>query len=225
MTKNKRFFEPWVPERYNEGINGKKILVLGASYYCNKLYCTYFSECTDREKKDSSKFDNICPVIGQTRALHNEPSCATGEAQVYNRFAKLFEDKLNEDENIWDYLAFTNYVQFFLPCEPNGDYGKTLLSDLSERDFEALIEVLQLLQPDIVITWGSVILDRVRDNNEYVYDKSDEELAATERYVCHMKGVPGVNHEIAMLNCYHPSYTRWYSNIDTCLKYLNELLK
>lgn len=25
--EKKRFFEPWIPEKYNEGINGKKILV------------------------------------------------------------------------------------------------------------------------------------------------------------------------------------------------------
>ena len=28
--EKKRFFEPWIPEKYNEGIYGKKILVFGA---------------------------------------------------------------------------------------------------------------------------------------------------------------------------------------------------
>lgn len=29
----KRFFKPFVGDRYQEGINGKKILVVGASFY------------------------------------------------------------------------------------------------------------------------------------------------------------------------------------------------
>lgn len=226
--RNKRFFEPWVPEKYNVGINGKKILVFGASYYCLTMKCPYFSECTDRNKKDSSKFDEICPdIISQHRTspLHKEPDCTTGETRAYNRFAKLFEDKLNDGECIWDYLAFTNYVQFFLPCGPNGSFGKTYPSDLSERDFEAFIEVLQLLKPDVVITWGTVMLDRVRMENKYVYDNSAEELGKTEWYICHMKDVPGVEHEVAMLNCYHPSSSAWSSDFGKCSKYLNEILK
>ena len=31
-----RFFTPAKGEKYEEGINGKKILVVGASFYCNK---------------------------------------------------------------------------------------------------------------------------------------------------------------------------------------------
>ena len=55
--------------------------------------------------------------------LHDEPSYTTGEAKVYSNFARLFSPYVKEAENIWDYLAFTNYVQFFLPCSKD-DSGK-----------------------------------------------------------------------------------------------------
>ena len=33
---SERFFTPWVGTEYNKGICGKKVLVLGASFYCNR---------------------------------------------------------------------------------------------------------------------------------------------------------------------------------------------
>ena len=50
-VKKYRFFNPWVPPKYRKGINGKKILVLGASYYCYKITCPHFQDCTNVEKK------------------------------------------------------------------------------------------------------------------------------------------------------------------------------
>ena len=56
------FFSPWVGNKYNQGISGKKILVLGASHYCNhKGDCCYFFDCTNEHLKDSSLFDKKCP--------------------------------------------------------------------------------------------------------------------------------------------------------------------
>jgi len=55
-----RFFTPFVGLKYNEGICGKKTLVIGASFYCNKTDCKFFGECTNPVNKDSSKFDKEC---------------------------------------------------------------------------------------------------------------------------------------------------------------------
>ena len=49
-------------------------------------------------------------------------------------------------------------------------------------------------------------------------------LDRTEEYVCYMK-VPGVEHEIALINPYHPSSARfWYSGFDKFKKYMLQLL-
>ena len=51
--------------------------------------------------------------------------------------------------------------------------------------------------------------------SEYVFDK--EILKDTDWYVCHMR-LPGVNHDIALVNPNHPSSSAWHSdkaNFDT----------
>ena len=50
------FFKPFKGDKYEIGINGKKVLVVGASFYCNKTDCPFFADCTNVAKKDSSKY-------------------------------------------------------------------------------------------------------------------------------------------------------------------------
>ena len=71
---NTRFFSPFIGSRYRNGVCGKRILVLGASFYCNHTPdsnkpCPFFEECTDPMKKDSSKFDNIWMSQGQVNDI------------------------------------------------------------------------------------------------------------------------------------------------------------
>lgn len=229
--EKKRFFEPWVPQKYEQGINGKKILVFGASYYCPKVNCPYYKDCTSIEYKDSSKYDERCPVYMATnRSLHDEPSYTTGETKAYSNFASLFQPYV-KDEDVWEHLAFTNYVQYFLPLSTDASgknfYGRTLQSHLSDRDFEAFIEVIQELKPDIVVFWGMVIEKPIRNPqlNKYL-DGLDECFNNTEGYICYMKDIPGVDHDVALFNCYHPSSGSWWnSSLEAAAKYLNILLK
>ena len=59
------FFEPHVGSAYHSGCGpyGKRILILGSSFYCPYVYddkaCM---ECTDINKKDSSKYDESCKI-------------------------------------------------------------------------------------------------------------------------------------------------------------------
>lgn len=122
---------------------------------------------------------------------------------------------------IWEHMAFTNYVQFFLPAT-NGSFRETSWSDLSERDFAAFTEVVQQLQPDIIIVWGSVINSALKERNPYLVDL--KELQETEYYVCHLN-VPGVNHPVAVINPYHPSSSAWYSDMEKLNHYFVNLLK
>ena len=61
------FFKPYRGEKYETGINGKKILVVGASFYCTDKSCKFFTKCTDVIKKDSSNmmiFALIMSIVG-----------------------------------------------------------------------------------------------------------------------------------------------------------------
>lgn len=152
-----RFSNPYIGSKYDIGINRKKVLVVGASFYCRNVDCVFFGECTSVSAKDSSPCDRLCPEYKDVeKDLQNEPSYIVEEAPTtYKRFTSSIS-KFTEKgaySDIWSHLAFTNYVQFFLPSSSNG-YRKTRLKDLSERDFEAFIETLKELQPDVVIIWG-----------------------------------------------------------------------
>lgn len=220
----KAFFQPYIGEQYAQGIQGKKILVLGASFYCNRVKCPHFASCTSIVLKDSSVYDNQCPeYMPDHKSLHLEPSYCVEDAPVtYQRFAAYMGTFLEDDDynNVWNHMAFTNYVQFMLPAS-NGTFRETTWSDLSERDFDAFIEVLQSLKPDIVIVWGNIINSRVKEQNKYLV--SLQELQETEYYICHLN-VPNVEHPIAIINPYHPSSSAWYGAMEQFDKYFTQLL-
>ena len=223
MSKS-QFFEPFVGKRYAEGINGKRLLVLGASFYCDRVKCPFFASCTSVIMKDSSAFDTKCPEYQPAgKKLHLEPSYCVEDAPVtYQRFAAYMGKHLGTDDynTIWDHLAFTNYVQFFLPAT-NGSFRETTWSDISERDLAAFTEVVQKLQPDIVIVWGSVINSCLKERNPYLADR--KELQETEYYICHLN-IPGAEKPIAIINPYHPSSSAWYSAMDQFDGYMLNLL-
>lgn len=225
-----RFFKPFKGSEYNKGISGKKVLVLGASFYCTATNCKFFNECTNPENKDSSKFNDICPYYVTeegTTPLNDEPTNSIWSyMRAYKIFAKYMYQFFTEIDDIgkydydtvWERLAFTNYVQFFLPSKD------TYSCYLSQRDFDALIKTIQDLKPDVIIAWGLPVTAEVRDNPEHKdYFTDLEALPKTEYYLCHMK-VPGVEHEIAYVNCYHPSAPGyWGNNKENLAKYLRKV--
>ena len=176
----KRFFRPFVGRDYQNGIRGKRILVVGASFYCDKRECCYFSECTSNETKDSSRFNEECPVYKPVgKHLCNEPQyCIEDDMpKAYKNFAKAMSRYTESDDyhTTWNMMAFTNYVQYFL--DGDGEHFRpTLNTDLSERDFISFNETLQELKPDIVIIWGCAFnkrrksiysrCQRIRENRE-----------------------------------------------------------
>lgn len=221
---SKRFFTPFIGSKYHLGLQDKKILALGASFYCSHgpesaEPCPYFADCTSPEKKDSSKYDRICPFYKASGLrLSEEPSNAIAENyRAYQNFAAFMQQFVEDkNENVWQRMAFTDYLQFFSP---------TVLTQkeyLSQRDFDAFCETLRELQPHVVVAWGMAIIEEIREKNPYVTDR--EKLPETEWYICHMK-VPGVSHEIALVCCYHPSsMSYWYNDLDKLTKYLSRVL-
>lgn len=219
-----RFFMPYVGSKYKDGVNGKKILVLGASFYCNQTECQYFKSCTDNKKKDSSPYDKTCPIYAESgKMLSLEPSyCIEVAPETYKKFAsgmKMFTGT-DDYEHIWEHLAFTNYVQHFLRA-PRNRSRNTLKTDISPRDFDAFIETVKELQPDIVIAWGCVINSFIRENCPHYI--ADGELSVNEEYLWHIE-VPGVGHKITVVNPFHPSSRKWKSTLHLFQKYLTKAL-
>lgn len=218
-AKKSRFFTPYIGKDYQYGILNKKILVLGASFYCENTWCEYFKECTNRIKKDSSAFDLLCPEnCKYSRNLHDQPTYNIKDGhETYDNFASAFDEYLNENERFWDKVAFTNYIQFFLPTK------ETKRSYLSERDFYAFYETIIELQPDIVIIWGNIINTKLKEKNPYITDKM--ELNRTDFYLCHIK-IPEIKHKICLINCNHPcdKFGCWSREITKFKSYLQNSL-
>lgn len=219
------FFKPFVGREYEKGICGKRILVLGASFYCSHgsetdAPCKFFAECTDPVKKDSSKFDICCPFYAESGLrLSEEPSNAIAERyRAYQNFASFMQQFVGDDvEDVWERMAFTDYVQFFLPTiDTKKDY-------LSQRDFDAFCETLVELKPHVVVAWGMAIIEEIREHNPYVYDL--EKLPDSEWYVCHIR-LPQVPHGIALVCSYHPSSVKyWYNDLDKLKGYMQQVLQ
>lgn len=169
-------------------------------------------------KRDSSSFDEICPEYNKDPKnrlkLSNEPSNVDVDQRVYINFQKLIKDATGVDD-MWKYVAFTNYVQFFLPS------SETKKSYLTQRDKEAFDYTLKELKPDVVISWGVVTLDAIRKNNPYLVDY--EKLPETEWYISHIE-MEEVGHPITLLSVYHPSSSDWHTNYQKSIKYLREVL-
>lgn len=219
-----RFFTPFVGTNYQQGVYRKKILVVGASFYCDVVSCPHFSRCTDTVRKDSSPCNAICPPYQKYGVLLSDnPTYAIEDGNTtYRRFAQWMAQYVGTEdyESIWSHLAFTNYVQFMLPAVP-GHFRNTRWSDLSERDYHAFNETLRELQPDIVIILGSIINSRLKEQNEYLV--SSAQLRETEYYICQLS-VPGISHRITLINPYHPSSSAWYGDLEKFNTYFKTLL-
>ena len=88
------FFKPFKGDKYEIGINGKKVLVVGASFYCNKTDCPFFADCTNVAKKDSSKYDKSCPEYINDGLLLSAGSGKINSSDVESKavlnFAQLY---------------------------------------------------------------------------------------------------------------------------------------
>lgn len=223
MNNKKNFFEPRIGQHYSEGINGKKVLVVGASIYCSKTGCPLYKQCTDPEKKDSSAFDTLCPEYKQSGSvLHDEPSNVweDTDSRTLKNFTTSLQPYLVEvpADQVCEYFAFTEYIQYIVGAPD----GVTKPQHISQRDFDAFVETVKVLQPDVIIIWGCVINKPLVQGNPYVIDKAA--LPDTQHYVSHMS-LPGVDHTITLLNCYHPSSSGWHSDFDIFAKYLKQVIR
>lgn len=215
-----RFFEPYVGKKYyEEGVNGKKVLVLGASSYCEDETCGIRDKCTNTTAKNSEKANGeVCKyVTPRYNDLSKWPAKAIAErrSNVSHRKFTCFLQAVLLKENPWDYVAFTNYVQFIIPQK------KTEYKYLSQRDVDAFKEVVGKLKPDVVIIWGSVVSNKLKQlfcitpDNKSELKKNDDYLWKTTIN----------NKNVVMVSLYHPSYEPgWSEWLCRACKYVKKAL-
>lgn len=140
------FFEPWVGNNYKDGgIFNKKILVLGESHYCG--------ECNG--KCGFKNFPDGCtPKFTTTTVLDylNPKKERDNWMRTYLKFERSlvgYETSTEDSKAIWNSIAFYNYLQVAMnESRKAGTYQDYI-------DAQApFLEVLEVLQPDLVIVWG-----------------------------------------------------------------------
>jgi hypothetical protein len=221
-----RFFKPYVGSDYKSGIyNGKKLLTLGVSHYCSYndsskiCNCHFFNECT----KNSSLYNEICPYYNdKPRVLLEDSSIdeiqnyidGDGNPSYNNYFGFLMEYFNISNKNVLcNHIAFANYVQNFLNSTTTPQQTK---HDI--RNFEAFLETIDELQPDIIIIWGTKITDHFK--KRYIQNIVQKLYIGENTYFWYLTYK---DNEYTIINPYHPcDYKKhWSSHIDSFKDALN----
>ncbi|WP_274003622.1 hypothetical protein [Vibrio parahaemolyticus] len=155
---NNVFFKPWVGCDYggDNSLFQHKILVLGDSHYCEE-HCF---QCGSQEKRE------LCS--GFTTEVVNDylnPDISARWKSTFTTFMNSFVADTKHDEQsrigLWNSVAFYNYLQI----AAGTDARQTQHYNYEDPKYKsALIEVINELQPDIIISWGNKAWDAVPED-------------------------------------------------------------
>ena len=178
------FFKPRKGNRYSEGFNGVKTLVVGAYHFCWEAHagqygCTYYEQCVGKGR--SREFDDLCPIYKDRMDLYNGyyrisnsniieiDSYTEGErCPSYGEFTRFMTGirgriiSRQERADFWDRVAFYNYIQHFLPEAEDFTYPDR--KSVLDADFPAFMQVLEELRPELIYIWTDAVKDAVFSN-------------------------------------------------------------
>lgn len=223
MKFKRYFFVPYRGNKYEDGLlNRKKVMILGASYYCKFKDCQFFNACTGQWK--TKDFDAKCPNNGG-RPLHDLPKNEIDEdgAKSYKVFYYFMKEYLKIEkkfDDFWESVAFTNYIQHVI-----GGRTTTKKSDMSENDLLALGDVIRELEPDIVIIWGCVVNNPIKQKKDDFEDKqfeNDFDGSKDSHYLFHWKIE---KRKVTFVNFYHPSSSYFLKDQSNMKYYLDKAFK
>ena len=152
------FFQPWIGKNYNKtgGIFHKKILVVGESHYCGHEACN--GKCGFRDFPEGG-----CEDFTYNRIMdYLSGDCTDGWTRTYKKFERSLVNKmtsLEESNQIWQSLAFFNYLQVAMTksrkAGTNEDYEESQI---------AFFEVIEKLQPELIIVWGTRLFNKLPED-------------------------------------------------------------
>lgn len=141
------FYNPWVGKKYEDGIGGKKILVLGESHHCTDA-C---HNCGITTISHNCNSFTTTIILKYLKYKENRQSFERW-MNTFTRFANIsLGKKLNKHEQIdfWESVSFYNYVQkavFEARLSPTrNDFNNSL---------NAFHDLIENLKPDLIILWG-----------------------------------------------------------------------
>ncbi len=204
-------FLPWIGDKYDEGIyydkdgilcygngQGKKVMVLGESFYWGE---DEFSGEVD-DKASMFVYDLIKQVISENPEFNTRTFTRFENAIAYENDDRDWDSVGRK--NFWNHLIFYDYVQ-----EPL-IYPR---SSPTEKEFknseEAFWNVLEILQPDIIIAWGMRLYNHLpRKGKRGKTIEGEDYILETWIYKERIRVIPIVHPAAPMF-----STKRWYDII------------
>lgn len=193
-----------------------------------QLPCAHFCECTNCSVSvgDSKKFNNTCPHLDSKTKIPDEDYCNLDDDKVlledttiyevkkflenpsyktnrtyYNFSSFMFEyfvnkcdTKMNKDKffcYLWNHISFANCIQNFEAYKTGNNF--------SQSDLDSFKKYICLINPEVVIVWGSVgfFLER---------KKIKADAIDSDKY----NWTQTINgHKINFLHSYHPSSPKY----------------
>lgn len=178
------------------GIFGKKILVLGEIHICDSEDCDR-NKCGKAEKR--RECGNFTSNVTIDTLLNGETAKWTGSFRKFERSLVGHYTDVEDSKRIWNSVAFYNYIQRAMPAYEGRIAPTPENFAVSEKAF---YEVLEELQPDLIIAWG---VTRMYDNRpsegwEAGPDMIVDEYAIPNGYYTLRDG-----HRVRIIFVYNPS--------------------
>lgn len=187
----KIFFKPWVGGNYqNGGIFKKRILILGEAHICGGC-----GDCGKFENADECgdfTTNNCMDVL-----LSGEKASWTATFRKFEKSLVGHDTSLDESREIWNSVAFYNYVQKSL----DGSRKSPEWVDFCNSK-DAFFEVLENLRPDLIIVWG---VTRMWNNMPSAGWDEGEAMVIDGYEVKNGWYTLGNRHRVRAIWVYHPS--------------------
>jgi hypothetical protein len=186
------FFRPWVGSQYgsDSSVFNKKILIIGDSHYTDE------SEIINWDEDGGHSCDFTTGVMNDYLNPKLEGKWKSTFTKFMNSLVLNSIHSERSPSELWNSVTFYNYLQI-----PAGATSRlTQYFDYSkEKDRNALLEVIEELSPDVIISWGSKVWDALPEDLGYGHYMVSEEFSSFYyKY-------PYRNREITLLGITHPS--------------------
>lgn len=181
MSKNIKFI-PWVGSEYAQGINGKRVMVLGESHYC-----AHESEAVPQL------------TINIIHHILNPNNEHEGFMNTYTKFGRALagRDHYDKDrEAMWNSVVFYNFVQVPI-SEARKAPEKQDFVDAESPYFT----VLEQYRPDCVIVWGSRLYNNLPRKGYQTEDLIMRDGKSIETWAYKLSS----GHIVYLLPIIHPS--------------------
>lgn len=186
------FFRPWIGSQY--GLDGsvfnQKILVLGDSHYADE------SEIMNLVEDLEQSCDFTTGVMNDYLNPELDGNWKSTFTKFMNSLVLNSVHSERSPSELWNSVAFYNYLQI-----PAGATSRLTqhYNYSKEKDRNALLEVIEELNPDIIISWGNKVWDAIPEDLGY------GNYVASEEFSDFFYKYPYKNRELKLLGITHPS--------------------